>query len=305
MIIGGQSNLQLFISGNSFPIVGLPGMQCQISSNVKQSLPTLRIVIDDPAGAFNSSLPVVDGTQLGVILDDTSTANPTPVKFRSFGTPKRFPIPNQPDQTAYVIHGLLDSLPFVRTNPNTTFTGTSNAAISNIAQSNNFTIQTNVSGNDSMTWLPGKKTWAGYCDYIAKHAWVDNTAALSWGVDEQFNLYYYNVVPLFQAKPVAFISYGAPASNNSQSTATNNFTALQYRAINRSGLYNALGGYGQRTVQTQLTGSTPNKYLASNATVTNNQLDISSDVSSAVKPVSRMSLAAADAGNSHANYIQA
>jgi hypothetical protein len=266
-------------------------------------------VLNDPIAVLNSSLPIVDGTQLGVILDDTTTANPTPVNFRAFGTPKRHHVPNQPDQTAYVVHGILDALPFIHANPNTTLSGTSNTAISNIAAANNLNYVTNVAGNDSMTWLPGKHTWAGFTNHIARHSYINETAAMSWGVDEQKNLYFYNVVPLFSANPVAYISFGAPANsgnNSSSSQTTNNqYTCISYRAINRSGLFNSLGGYGLRTVQPQLSGNSTNKYLNSQATVTNNQLDINSDISAAVQPISRMSLTASDSGNSHANYMQA
>jgi hypothetical protein len=306
MIYGGQSQLELIINGTIFPMLSIPGLQCTISTNIKYPLPELRIVVNDPISAINTTLPIVDGTKLGVILNDTSPTNPTATTFRAFGTPKRLPMPGQPQQTAYVINGMLDAVPLVRSNPNTVLTGTSNSVIQNIAKANNLGFSSNVAANDEMTWLPGKKTWAGYINHIANHAYIDNTSAMSWGIDETATLHYNNITPMFSQQPVAYIFYGAPPSSNtnSQMTSGNTFAALQYQAINRSGLFNSLGGYGQRTVQPTLTGGV-SKYLASNATVTNNSLDINSSISSAVQPVSRMSLAAADAGNSHANYIAA
>jgi hypothetical protein len=306
MIFGGQSQLELTINGAVFPMLSMPGLQCNISHNTKYPLPELRLVINDPVSAINTALPIVDGTSIGVILNDSSLINPTPVTFRAFGTPKRIPMPGQPQQTAYVINALLNAVPLVRSNPNTVHTGTSNSVIQNIASANGLNFSSNVAANDSMTWLPGKKTWAGYINHIANHAYIDDTSAISWGIDEAGTLHYNNIVPLFSAKPVAYIYYGAPpnSTTNSQMTAANTFTALQYQAVNRSGMFNSLGGYGQRTVQPTLSGGV-SKYLAANATVTNNSLDISSNISSAVKPVSRMSLAAADAGNAHPNYIAA
>ena len=303
MQIEGQSRLQFFINGTEFPIVSLPGCQCLITTNVKQALPSLRIVINDPVSMINSSLPIVDGTPISVILDDTSTANPTQVRFRAFGTPKRTHMPNQANQSVYTIVGTLDAVPFIRSNPNTVFTGTSNSVMQRIAQSNNLNYVTNVVGNDSMTWLPAKKTWAGYAEYVSKHSWVDENSVQSWGIDEQANLYFYNIVPLFKSNPVAYINFGSPPTQTGQNAAS--FVCLQYKAINRSGLLNTLGGYGQRTVQQTLTGPNQNKYLATNATVTNNSLDINSTVSAAVQPVSKMQLAAADSGNTHPQYIQA
>jgi hypothetical protein len=307
MQIDGQSRLNFYISGVNFPIISLPGCQCIITTNVKQPLPSLRIVINDPISVINTALPIVDGTLLGVIMDDTSTNDPTQVQFRAFGTPKRSHMPNHSDQTVYTITGLLDSIPFIRSNPNTTLTGTSNTVMKNIATQNGFNFVTNVSGNDSMTWLPAKKTWAGFAEYVSKHSYIDNNSVQSWGIDEQKNLYFANIVPLFSKPPVAYIYFGAPnaSTNSNQQTQSNTFVALQYRAINRSGLFNSLGGYGQRTVQQTLSGPNQNKYLATDATVTTNQLDINSNVSGAIKPVSKMSLPAADCGNSHDNYIQA
>lgn len=305
MIYAGQSQLELTISGTTFPLLSLPGMQCHISTNVRQALPTLRICLGDPVSAISSTLPIVDGTQLGVILNDTSTANPTPTKFRALGTPKRMHMPGSPDVTAYVVNGLLDSIPLVRSNPNTVLTGTSNSVLQNIATANGLSFKTNVAGNDSMTWLPGKKTWAAFINHITNHSYIDSNAVMNCGIDETGTLHFYNIVPLLNAAPKAYIYFGTPSANSSStSTPSNTFCALQYKAINRSGLMNGMGGYGQRTVQPSLDGSV-SKYLATNATVTNNSLDIDSDLSSAIQPVSRMSLVAADAGNAHENYMQA
>jgi len=306
MIFGGQSQLELIINGTIFPMLSVPDLQCSITTNLKYPLPELRLIVNDPISALNTTLPVVDGTPIDVILNDTSPSSPVATSFRSFGTPKRFPMPGHPQMSAYVINGLLNSVPLVRSNPNTVLTGSSNNVIQSIATANNLGFSSNVTANDSMTWLPGKKTWAGYINHIANHAYSNNTSAMSWGIDETGTLHYNNITPLFSAQPKAYIFFGAPpaSSTNSQMTVSNTFVALQYQAINRSGLFNSLGGYGQRTVQPALDG-TVLKHLASNATVTNNSLDINSTMSAAIQPVSRMSLAAADAGNSHPNYIAA
>ncbi|MDE1905564.1 MAG: hypothetical protein KGH75_03830 [Rhodospirillales bacterium] len=294
------------ISGTTFPMLAIPGPQCMISTSVRQSLPTVRLVIMDPSNVISTALPIVDGTQIGIIMDDTSATNPTPINFRSFGTPKRKPVPNFPSIAAYDINGLLDSIPFTKTNPTGVFTGTSNTAIKNIASLNNLVYSGNVSANDSMPWRPGKSTWAGFVEHISSHSYIDAKSVMVWGVDESKTLHFNNLVPLYNTSPKAYIYYGAPpqTSSNTQITSNNTYPALQYKALNNSGLLNASGGYGQRTVQPTLDGNV-SKYLTSNATVTNNSLDINSDLSKAIQPVSRMHLPAADCGNSHPNYIQA
>jgi hypothetical protein len=80
---------------------------------------------------------------------------------------------------------------------------------------------------------------------------------------------------------------------------------LDYVAYNRSGVLNFISGYGMRTTQPALTGTTPAKYLPANAKTNGNSLDINKTISKAVQPVSRMHLVPANAGNSHTNYMSA
>jgi hypothetical protein len=307
MNISGQLNLTLSINGTVFPIMSVPGFQCIVCTTVRQSLPAMRFILPDPNKLINTSLPITDGTPLIVTLNDDNNTSIPPATFRAFGTPKRGTFPENPTISCYTINAILDAIPYIRANPNQAITGPSHTVISQIASANNLNLKTNVIGNDSMTWLPGRKTWAGFTDHISAHSFIDTSGVTATGVDEQKNLYYMNVSTLFNKLYTGYIFYGVPQQQMGFGSGSNTpptFAAVQYKAINHSGIYNSLGAYGQRTVQTGLNGVV-NKHLNTNATTYNNSLDVNADVSAAVQPVSRMNLTASDAGNSHANYVAA
>ena len=309
MKIDGQLQLDVNINGTVFNAMSIPGLMCQISSGVTIPIPECKIHLIDYAGQIDTNSPINDGTPFSILLSDTSNTG-TSTQFRAFGTPKRAPLDTNPSVSVYTLLGKLDCIPFISAHPNAAFTGTSDAVMQQIASKNGLTYKGSVTGNDNMTWLPGRKTWQKYADHVADHAYVDDNSSLSWAVDEAKNLHYVNIPKLFNSNSYkAYIYKGNPDQTQSTGSTVNAknkmFSCVDYKAYNRSGVLNTVAAYGMRTSQPSLAGATPNKYLAANATVFGNRLDVSSNLSQLISNVSRMHLPPADTGSAHAKYIHA
>lgn len=308
MEISDRLKFQIQISGHTYPVQTIPGLQACICMNVKQHLPSCMIYLPDLGNQIHDNLPINDGTKIAIKMSDTRGKDFFSF-FRSFGTPKRSPMQESGNVNTYIISGLLDAVPFVNSRPNTAIKGSSQQVFSQIAQNNQLNLKSNAQTNDEMYWLPGRKSWAQFADYVCHHAYVDANSMLSWGVDELKNLHFVNIPHKFNSQDNldGYIYYGAPDANTQSDpsiTQDNTFLAFTYTANNSSGIYNTLGAYGTRTSQVQLNGN-PTKHLDVNATTYNNKLDINSDISGQVKPVSNMRLPPMDTGNAHANYITA
>ncbi len=306
MKIADRIEFSIKINGSPYPVQSIPGLQASICCNVKQHIPTMMLVIPDFSAKLHSTNMIADGTKIEILLTD-SHGNKIYTPFRSFGVPKRSLMNESPGYMSYLITGMLDTSTVVHACPNAAFTGTSSNVFAQIASGTGLNYSQNISTNDSMTWMPAKKTWAAFADYVCAHAWKDEKSFLSWAVDESKNLLYVNVPDLYgqNVDIKAYFYFGAPVSvNNPQITKNNTYYVWDYKANNNSGLFNHLGAYGVRTSQTQLNG-TVNKYLDSSATVYDNQLDIGLDIYNQVQKVSRMRLPPIDTGNAHPNYIQA
>jgi hypothetical protein len=302
--ISGQLYFSLQVDGVEVPMPTSKAMQVIINMNSKQALPVAKIKIPDAANVFPQQIPVNDGSVLSLRLnDDNNEAFPGYSTLRSVGTPARNP---STQHLQYGLIGILDALPYIRSNPSQNFQGSSAQAMQSIASTLNFNYKSTVSTNDVMNWLPGRNTYAKFANHLALHGWIDPSTAVAHGVDEQRNLHHIDINDTFvNSKIKARLFYGQNPTAASLSSSVPSFPVISYRSINRSGLMNNTHGYGFRLNQSDIVNGVVNKYSQIVAQTINNVLDISKDIIGQIGQRARIDLPPFDTGNTHDMYLAA
>jgi hypothetical protein len=190
----------------------------------------------------------------------------------------------------------------VRANPSKAYMGTSAEVMGEIAKAMDFKLITNMTTNDKMNWLPGRKTWNGYAEMICKHGHVNDTSALHIGVDQSRNLHYKDVTQLFSTDQVKKVFYYGQAPQKGQAPL---MAVEQYKANNHSGLLNNLAGYGLRISQSNITTGLMQKFTNVKALKINNLVDINKAVLGQIGTRGRIDLTRLFTGNTHPNMMLA
>jgi len=302
--ISGQLYFSLQVDGVEVPMPTSKAMEVMINHNCKQALPVAKIKIPDAANVFPQQIPVNDGSVLSVRLnDDQNEAYPGYMTLRSMGTPSRNP---STQHLQYGMLGMLDAIPYIRSNPSQSFQGSSAQAMQMVAQNLNLKYTGSISTNDVMNWLPGRNTWAKFADHLALHGWIDPSTAVAHAVDEQRQLHHIDINDSFaNGKIKARFFYGQTPTQASLSTGTPSFPVISYRSVNRSGLLNNTHGYGFRLNQNDIINGQVNRYSAITAQTVNNVLDISKDILGQIGLRARIDLPPIDTGNTHDMYLSA
>jgi hypothetical protein len=268
-----------------------------ICQNIRQKLPFMRASVMIDTQSLQDAT-INDGTPIKVALNDGHSGLKNYLSFNAYGTPTRSPYMSGLHMLE--LSGVYDSTAYLYQTANTALQGSSTGVIANIASLMNLSYVTNDNSQDSMTWLPYKKTWADFTKYIAKHGWSDSKSIFSHGVGLNNTLYYINVQKQFENRtPVLELVY------NTQPKTQNYANIIKYRIISRSGQFNYEGAYGMRTTQTNSSGGVTIYQQVSAAKNAGANLDISKRIGGSIQNRSKIAIAPMDAGNSHPNYIRA
>jgi hypothetical protein len=302
--IKNQFNYSVLIDKNPIGI-NLDDLGIIVSLNVRQKLPVVKLKTIDNQKLYSNNNPINDGTELKIAFNDGTQGLGNYVSYLSYGTPTRKL--HHSGLLELTVYGILNNVSYSRQTANTAFTGSSTAVIKQIASLLNMKYLTNDNTNDSMTWLPAKKTWADFVNYIAAHAWTDNKSVFSHAVDDTNTLFFYNLQKLYEnRKPKAKFTSGRDTTQATNSNSSlPEFTMFQPHVINRSGQYNDQGAYNLRTTQTLGDGSVNiyNQVNASKSSTSN--LDISKKIAHSMSNRGKIVIAPFDCGNTHSNYINA
>lgn len=300
--IRNRFQINLKVDGNAEGInTQANGFSTLLTANVRQKLPVVMLRILDINQMYEHGKPINDGTALTLAFNDGSEGLSAPWHFRSYGTPVRLPHPS--GFMELIVYGLLDNMAYLTQTVNRSFVGSSTAVMQNIASLLNFQYKTNDNTQDSMTWLPGPKTWYKFAQHVANHAYSDDHSVFSVGVDADQTLYFINITKQFANQKVKTgIYYGAAPPQNSSLTW---IPALRAKAINRSGMLNHQGAYGMVTTQTGEDGSPSTFTEVSASRNTQSNFDISRNVSHNALNRSKMQIAPVGMQNTYGKFIQA
>jgi hypothetical protein len=299
--IKNQYQYSILINGNPTP-VNLDDLGILTCQNVRQILPVLKFKFLDTQKIYSNDSPINDGTEIKVAFNDGTTGLNSYISYLSYGTPTRSRhITGLLELTVY---GVLKNISYSRQSANTAFTGSSSEVIGQIASLLNMGYDTNDNTNDSMTWLPAKKTWANFVNYIAAHAWTDEKSAFSHAVSDQNVLMFYNLQKLYDnRKPMAIFSSGKDTTSQNQQLPT--FNIYQITTINRSGQFNDQAAYNLRTTQTNGSGQAVIHTSVTASKGANTNLDINRGIAQSMQNRGKIVVAPFDCGNTHSNYILA
>ncbi len=298
--IAGQHGVNIQVGGVSVPIFPQDGIHLLETQNVGQHLPVIMVKLLDCYGLYQSSVPINDGTQFQVAFNDGNSGLPAMVNYRAFGTPARKK--HSSGYNELTVIGLLDNISYIRETVNRGMVGSSTNVMQQIASLLNMQYITNDSSNDAMTWLPGRGTFTKFATNIAKHAYSDEQSVFSHGVTTSNTLMFINLQKLFSGKTFkATFFHGCVVKDSTEPT----YEIFDKEAVNDSGLFNHIYGYGMRQSQTSGTGEA-NIYTTVQATYTKGaNLDINQDSAQSLANRTRIQIAPMNCGNSHANYILA
>lgn len=270
----------------------------RVVQNIQQYLPTLLLEFDDLSGILTTSYPINDGAILSVTFTsnkDTDNSVKT-INFRVLGSPNVNPSGNQ---SRIKIIAILDALIYLKQIPTNVFTGNSSDVITQIATNCGLTSQVDPT-KDYQSWLPGRKTYSQFTDYVVERGYVDPNSFMTLGVDENKNIYYKNLQTLIKSPPQYGIFFGPTQGTIPKLS----YSALEYSIKNTNGVLNMLTGYGANIVQENING-TGNEYTKVNVTKDTNYLELNKNIKGNILTRVRSQYYPPDAGNSHNNIANA
>ncbi|QRE00339.1 hypothetical protein [Burkholderia phage BCSR5] len=229
-IVTDRIELSLFINGVEFPL-GLDSFNVMkflhMAESVKFRVPTCHFAVTD-AGHSLDKINLQDAIPIKIAVK--GSGGPTRVyNFRKFNHKRTF----EGDAFAYEMDGYFDAPRFWAGTAVSGFTGTSDGALSMLAQQNGLKYS-GWKTNDSMTWMPGNRKQHAWASEIEAHAYAGDDSFMRWGIDLEGNMRYRNILGLQDSKKriIAHQIVEGAAS------------AVDYEVLAGSGFSNASEGYG-------------------------------------------------------------
>lgn len=207
-----------------------------MAASVKFRMPTCHFSITDVSHVLDS-VNLQDAIPIRFAVKG-NTAKTQVYTFRKFNHSRDF------NGTAmqYEIDGYLDSVKFWTGTSAVGISGTSDTALSQIAQTCGLKYD-GTKTNDSMVWMPGNRKYHAFASEIEEAGYVDNASFMKWAIDLDGTLRYRNISALQDSGKVIVAHQQQPDM----------FMAIDYGATAQSGFNNASLGYlNSRYVQSAI-----------------------------------------------------
>lgn len=288
--------MELKINDQLVPVDGSLLAELTIIENIQMVLPLLKLHLNDLTGNTLEEYPIVDGTKISVTIGaDQNKETASTTIFRVAGSP---PSDSGRGSPLIKVRAVLDAPLYLSGQPTRSFTGTSSAVASQIAELCGLGFEGDPT-DDSMKWLPFNRRYASFVAMLSDHGWASDSSLMLFGVTADRKLHFHDVDRIISKKPKSVYYYGDPPEE--QDPKPQRVAERQIRV--NSGTLNNWVGYGYRVHQTGLNGQ-PSSHESVEATRLNNHMDQSTDVRSTVGNV-RREYAPPDCGNTHRNFIKA
>lgn len=290
--------MSVTINGTQYPITLKRGVQFLAIENIKQTLPTFQLVVDDVGQQLNNSVAINDGSTIEVTVGTSKTDNIT-CQFVAFGKPARIPSKEMPGAYTYHIQGICKAVAMSTARPDKPIKGTSKDVFATAASKFGLNFLSSFNANDTMVWLPSNMSWLDFLHHTSNHAYESDNSVSYHSIDCQNNLHFHNAPNLMKGGVKCYIYNKAVVTNVSP-----RFACIYYKHISRAGQENHKAVYGAETYQPQADGTTTSHKKATTSLLTD-VIDAGKAIKKEIESVPKMLFAPVDCGNNHSNYIAA
>lgn len=285
----------LQINGTDFPLENGGFRSIQLVSNSRLQTMSAQIVVADIAKRFDTSNTIGDGTPITLQLGKSTTTYDT-YNLRVFSAP------SDPSSGSmiYTITAYWDSYQWFMQTANSSITGTSSAAISQIAQSCGLTPVVDPTA-DSQTWRPANKRNCAFARDIANHGYANDNGLMMLGMAMNGEIRYRdlskiqttNAMPTFLHTDNLTTQQGTPA-----------FQVDDHQFMDVSGFKNARGGYQSQLIEQSVLSTASVVHANVNVRRLTQLFNINKGIHNSIRG-GRVEIGLVDCGNTHENYYRA
>lgn len=223
----------MYLNGKQMPVTCGNVSNLNITENIYNILPAMRLVILDDKNLFKSGLSA--GSKISIkVGKDKETAAQNSYDFIVQGVPEVY---DSQSLKVYTIYGILDKLKFQKCTDPFFKTGTSGQALNALCKKCDLKYD-GVFTFDEMTWCNGTKDYGSFAANIVAHGYVSSKSLMASVVTLDGRFLYRNVNDL---------SPKYTFSNNK--TLSKSFVFVQMNLKDNSGLYNLEYGYQNQLCQ--------------------------------------------------------
>lgn len=286
----------LQINGADFPLENGGFRSIKLVSNMRLQTMSAQIVIADIAKRFDTSNTIGDGTPITLQLGKSTSTYDT-YNMRVFSAP------SDPSSGSmiYTITAYWDSYKWFMETTNTSITGTSADAISQIAQNCGLVAVVDPTA-DQQTWRPGNKRHCAFARDICNHGYASDNGLLVLGQAMNGEIRYRdlsriqttNSMPTFLHTDTLQTQQGMPA-----------YQVDDHQFMDVSGFKNARGGYQSQMIEQSVLNAAAS-VVHSNVQVRRltQMFNINKGIHNSIRG-GRVEIGLVDCGNTHQNYYKA
>jgi hypothetical protein len=287
LYIANRIYLQLMVGDVEFPLTGGNTIaNIHIAENVRVYLPMLSLTLTDATKFFSRNPILNDGVQIKLIIGVEDKRRV--YQFRLFSAREAM----SGDALQYVIQGYLDVPRYWVESTIEAISGSASSALSRIAILTGLTYD-GISTTDAMVWHPYNSKYCEWARTIAEHAYAGPTSCVKLGVTADLKMRLINVADF--SKPTSETFSNLPNDGD--------LVVTDYRWLNKSGAFNAVGGYKDKLVCQSLTSSSTTTIDSQTLAKNSVSLLLNSDIQSKIGQ-STVRFAPIDCGNVSATYLQ-
>lgn len=288
------------INDNYYPVTTSAVHEIVVTSSIHTFLPMLRIIADDPLNILTNKITgggsdytLGDGTRIGISLGRSETDPLKLRKFRLSGTPK---VTQSNRGSVLKISAMADALRWLREVVTGAYQGTSAEILKELAIESGIGLLAPHDTNDSMIWLPNRKSRAKFAQFIMDHGWRSPESCMLLGMDTERVLRYMDVSEIAQEKAKFSIKYMLEPENKTDLIA-------QKALVFTSALANLLGGYPTQLAGENVDGQ-ENIFRDVNVVKHGDYLDINQSISKDIT-LSKSKIFPINVGNVHPYFHEA
>lgn len=244
----GTMSVSLEINGQKLPPVGGILRSYYIQAGFGMSTPAATLMFSDRQNVLTGPLAINDGTKIKLYLGReglNKVFNLSVLRKKAVDTPA--------GQEIEAIC-ILDVPAFALGAQSESARGTSVEAVRILTERSGLKFETDVTANDSMTWLNVGKSRAAFAADILRHSFVSKDTSLTGLLDVDNTFRVCDVFKRIQGKPEYTIFSGMTAEHDTPKDKT--FLASESAPSQVSGLTNAMLNYGTVRVDNMLGGKT-------------------------------------------------
>lgn len=244
----GTMSVSIEVDGQRLPPVGGILRSYYIQAGFGMSTPAATLMFSDRQNVLTGPLAINDGTKIKLYLGREGLS-----KVFNLRVLRKKAVDTPAGQEIEAIC-MLDVPAFALGAQSESARGTSVEAVRTLAERSGLKFETDVTANDSMTWLNVGKSRAAFVSDILRHSFVSKDTSLTGLLDVDNTFRVCDVFKRIQGAPEYTVFSGMTADHDTPKNKT--FLASESAPSQVSGLTNAMLNYGTVRVDNMLGGKT-------------------------------------------------